>query len=59
MRNLFDDFMEELRKREALARGEDPDASRPPRESHDDPDDEATEASDDTEADPSEETVTP
>ncbi len=28
MRDLFDDFMEELRKREALARGRDPDADR-------------------------------
>jgi len=29
MRDLFDDFMEELRKREAAARGRDPDARRP------------------------------
>src|SRR3954452_1804108 len=27
MRDLFDDFMEELRKREAIARGQDPDAA--------------------------------
>lgn len=31
MRDLFDDFMEELRRREASARGEDPDAGAPPR----------------------------
>src|SRR5687768_599096 len=31
MRDLFDDFLEDLRRREALARGEDPDAGRPPR----------------------------
>ena len=33
MRDLFDDFLEELRRREAIARGEDPDAGsrkRPP-----------------------------
>ncbi len=29
MRNLFDDFLEDLRRREAAARGEDPDAGRP------------------------------
>jgi uncharacterized membrane protein (UPF0182 family) len=43
MRNLFDDFLDELRRREATARGEDPDAGRPrtPRdpEGPDDPDD--------------------
>jgi uncharacterized membrane protein (UPF0182 family) len=52
MRNLFDDFMEELRKREALARGENPDASQPPREPHDGSDDTGSDASDDAEADP-------
>ena len=31
MRDLFDDFLEDLRRREALARGEDPDAGGPPR----------------------------
>ena len=31
MRDLFDDFLEDLRRREALARGEDPDAGAPPR----------------------------
>ncbi len=58
MRDLFDDFMNELRKREAVARGEDPDANRPPdrrssRPSDDDdePDDDATaEATDDADA---------
>jgi uncharacterized protein len=35
MRDLFDDFLEELRRREAVARGEDPDAGRPPRGSKD------------------------
>ena len=30
MRDLFDDFMEELRKREAAARGQDPDRTTPP-----------------------------
>ena len=29
MRDLFDDFLEELRRREAIARGEDPDANSP------------------------------
>ena len=29
MRDLFDDFLEELRRREAIARGEDPDAGGP------------------------------
>ncbi len=29
MRDLFDDFLEELRRREAIARGEDPDADAP------------------------------
>jgi uncharacterized protein len=45
MRDLFDDFMEELRRREALARGQDPDAaaardgrSDPPSEGDDDDD---------------------
>jgi uncharacterized membrane protein (UPF0182 family) len=52
MRNLFDDFMEELRKREALARGEDPNASRPPREPVDDSEDAETEPPDDADADP-------
>ncbi len=31
MRDLFDDFLEELRRREAAARGEDPDAGQPRR----------------------------
>ena len=31
MRDLFDDFLEDLRRREALARGEDPDAGAPRR----------------------------
>ena len=31
MRDLFDDFLEELRRREAIARGEDPDAEAPRR----------------------------
>ena len=31
MRDLFDDFMDELRRREAAARGEDPDTVAPPR----------------------------
>ncbi len=31
MRDLFDDFLEDLRRREAAARGEDPDAGAPPR----------------------------
>src|SRR4051812_32699008 len=31
MRDLFDDFMDELRRREAAARGEDPGPARPPR----------------------------
>src|SRR5215212_3017096 len=31
MRDLFDDFLEELRRREAVARGEDPDAGAPKR----------------------------
>lgn len=35
MRDLFDDFMEELRRREAIARGEDPG---PPRNRRDEPD---------------------
>ncbi len=41
MRDLFDDFLEELRRREASARGEDPDAGAPrrPRPVGPDPDD--------------------
>ncbi|MDP9482238.1 MAG: UPF0182 family protein, partial [Chloroflexota bacterium] len=31
MRDMFDDFLEELRRREAAARGEDPDAGKPRR----------------------------
>jgi len=31
MRDLFDDFLDELRRREAIARGEDPDADQPRR----------------------------
>jgi uncharacterized membrane protein (UPF0182 family) len=50
MRDLFDDFMEELRKREALARGRDPDARRPDDRrtdpSNDDADDESDPAAD-------------
>jgi len=43
MRNLFDDFLDELRKREAGARGDDSDASRP---SHEDESDDAREPGD-------------
>src|SRR5688572_8596433 len=42
MRDLFDDFLEELRRREAISRGEDPDAGAPRRPTPvgpDDPDD--------------------
>jgi hypothetical protein len=41
MRDLFDDFLEELRRREAIARGEDPDAGSPrrPKPVGPDPDD--------------------
>ena len=41
MRDLFDEFMEELRRREAIGRGEDPDRKAPRRVSPDDdpPDD--------------------
>ena len=45
MRDLFDDFMEELRRREAVARGEDPDSGRPGArkpDADDGPDDEPT-----------------
>src|SRR4029077_10738823 len=38
MRDLFDDFLEELRRREAIARGEDPGPERPPQSSQDRPD---------------------
>jgi len=38
MRDLFDDFLEELRRREAVARGEDPDADAPRRPRPVDPD---------------------
>ena len=38
MRDLFDDFLEELRKREAVARGE---TSRPGKPDRDAPDDDA------------------
>jgi hypothetical protein len=38
MRDLFDEFLEELRRREAAARGEDPDASDPRRARRVDPD---------------------
>jgi len=37
MRDLFDDFMDELRRREAAARGEDPDTVAPRRRRADDP----------------------
>ncbi len=37
MRDLFDEFLEELRRREATARGEDPRRAAPRRESSDDP----------------------
>ncbi len=39
MRDLFDDFLEELRRREAVARGEDPDAGAPKRAKRVGPDD--------------------
>ncbi|MEO5884937.1 MAG: UPF0182 family protein, partial [Candidatus Limnocylindrales bacterium] len=39
MRDMFDDFLEELRRREAVARGEDPDAGAPRRARHVNPDD--------------------
>ncbi len=39
MRDLFDDFMDELRRREAAARGEDPDAAAPRRARRVGPDD--------------------
>jgi hypothetical protein len=53
MRDLFDDFLEELRRREAIARGEDPDAGarkRPPSDpghDHDDDDDDRPTGHDD------------
>lgn len=56
MRDLFDDFLEELRRREAAARGEDPDAgarrarpvgSDPDDDRHDDPDDDRDDRDDD------------
>ena len=52
MRDLFDDFMEELRKRDAIARGEDPDAkgANPRGRSPADDADDTTEATDDTDA---------
>jgi hypothetical protein len=37
MRDMFDDFMDELRRREAAARGEDPDTVVPPRRRRDGP----------------------
>ncbi len=59
MRDLFDDFLEELRRREAAARGEDPDAGAPkrarsvgPDPDDDAPDDKDDDASDDDERRP-------
>ncbi len=53
MRNLFDDFMEELRRREAASRGEDPDAGRPPqRDVSPDPDDSDGDADEDPDREP-------
>ena len=54
MRDLFDDFLEELRRREAVARGEDPDAGRPPRGSKD-PSDPGADDGDDGDDDDAEE----
>jgi uncharacterized protein len=57
MRDLFDDFLEELRRREAAARGEDPDAGAPRRprpvggSGPDGPDDHDDEGIDDTDDD--------
>ena len=57
MRDLFDEFLEELRRREATARGEDPRRPAPRRESSDDPepsreaDDTDTDTPDDADAD--------
>ena len=56
MRDLFDEFMEELRRREAIGRGEDPDRNAPRRVSPDEPpddapDDEDVPSSDDADAD--------
>src|SRR6186713_1264677 len=52
MRDLFDEFMEELRRREAIGRGEDPDRAKPRRVSPDeDPpedDDDEPRSSDDS-----------
>ena len=63
MRDLFDDFMDELRRREAAARGEDPGPPRSPRGDKDDTDEDAdaddadakaTDADVDTDAEPGE-----
>ena len=53
MRDLFDDFLEELRRREAAARGEDPDAGAPrrPKPVGPDPDDDDDRDRADTAAD--------
>ena len=73
MRDLFDDFLDELRRREAIARGEDPDADRAKRARpvgsdgpDDDPDDDGGEADgddqdrdDETSDDPPRERVPP
>ena len=47
MRDLFDEFMEELRRREAIGRGEDPDRGAPRRVSPDEPPDDPTDDDDD------------
>jgi len=53
MRNLFDGFLEELRRREAASRGEDPGSSRPSAGGDpDDPDEEPGAAVTDDESDP-------
>ena len=53
MRDLFDDFMEELRRREALARGRDPDAKAPSEPSARGSDDARGDLPDDEGGDPS------
>ena len=56
MRDLFDDFLEELRRREAIARGEDPDRNAPKRKppaDHAEADDDAPDGDDTTDGDDS------
>ena len=56
MRDLFDDFLEELRRREAIARGEDPDRNAPSRRppaDHAQVDDDAPDGDDTTDGDDS------